>query len=720
MENEIASRRLKAVARHFVHGNTELGFCNAQSEGPLDKERRNPSFDVRQLTYLLDGGEQYTLFKETVASVIESDPILRDDHRYDLTRPEAREITMAKVKRVAELWNKDVGEDRKQRDLPRSAKTQNSTEKAVAEAFWYVMSLYDPSWATRIGVHFGLFFSAIQGQGTEEQIQKYQSDVQSMKILGCFAMTELGHGSYIRGFETTAIYEKSTQEFIINSPTETSTKWWIGMAGQTATHSVCFARLLIDDVDYGVHSFIVPLRNPETGIPFSNISIGDCGAKMGRNGLDNGWIQYHNVRVPRENMLMRWAKVSPDGIYTKPPKAQLSYGALIGGRVGMIMDSSDYAKKALTIAIRYSAVRRQFPSSTEDGEEQILNYQTQQYRLLPILAACFAYHFTGLQIREKFEKIQNELEEGNISNLVGIHATSAGLKAFSTWWCTNALEQCRQSLGGHGYSAYSGLPALLNDFAVMCTWEGDNTVMAQQCAKFLMKTVRKNVAGMPLVGFEAYLADIPNELGSKPLNGNDLLNHSTQLEIMKRLAIKIISQTSYRLEKERAQGKSKSLAWNECMQDAVNAARVHCDFFVISCFVDAINSISSSGSLEGVKTVLTKLCNLYALITIDRYSPHLLENNLFNSENMIDLHVKIRELIKDIRKDAVPLVDSFNFPDFVLNSPLGRYDGQVYTHYLDTVKKAPNSIGKAPYWDTLIAPCIKGSKEQLPQESIGV
>jgi acyl-CoA oxidase len=59
-------------------------------------------------------------------------------------------------------------------------------------------------------------------------------------------MTELGHGSYIRGFETTAHYDKSTQEFVINSPTDTSTKWWIGMLGQTATHTVVYARLVID------------------------------------------------------------------------------------------------------------------------------------------------------------------------------------------------------------------------------------------------------------------------------------------------------------------------------------------------------------------------------------------------------------------------------------------------------------------------------------------
>ena len=40
-----------------------------------------------------------------------------------------------------------------------------------------------------------------------------------------------------------------------------------------------------------------------------------------------------------------------------------------------------------------------------------------------------------------------------------------------------------QSLGGHGYSKYNGLAGTLQDFAVMCTFEGDNTVMALQTGR---------------------------------------------------------------------------------------------------------------------------------------------------------------------------------------------------------------------------------------------
>jgi acyl-CoA oxidase len=58
---------------------------------------------------------------------------------------------------------------------------------------------------------------------------------------------------------------------------------------------------------------------------------------MGRNGIDNGWIQFTYVRIPRTNMLMKHTKVSRDGKVTDPPMAQLAYGALITGRVQMVM-----------------------------------------------------------------------------------------------------------------------------------------------------------------------------------------------------------------------------------------------------------------------------------------------------------------------------------------------------------------------------------------------
>jgi len=157
----------------------------------------------------------------------------------------------------------------------------------------------------------------------------------------------------------------------------------------------------------------------------------------------------------------------------------------------MIRDSAKNVEKALTIAVRYSAIRRQFHTTDQNLEEQILNYQTHQYRLMPMIANAFAFHFVSIQMNKQYNALIDALDEDNLENLNVVHATSAGLKAFSTWWCNESLEIARQCLGGHGYSSYSGLPHVLQDWAVNCSWEGDNTVLAQQTTRFLLSAYRK-------------------------------------------------------------------------------------------------------------------------------------------------------------------------------------------------------------------------------------
>lgn len=69
-----------------------------------------------------------------------------------------------------------------------------------------------------------MFIPAIKGQGTEEQQKKWLPLAQKMKIIGCYAQTELGHGSNVQGLETTATFDPKTDEFVIHSPTLTSSK----------------------------------------------------------------------------------------------------------------------------------------------------------------------------------------------------------------------------------------------------------------------------------------------------------------------------------------------------------------------------------------------------------------------------------------------------------------------------------------------------------------
>jgi len=68
------------------------------------------------------------------------------------------------------------------------------------------------------------------------------------------------------------------------------------------------ARLFIRGKDYGPHAFVVPIRDLATHLPLPGIKVGDIGPKFGYNGVDNGFLSFNHVRVPRENMLMRFSK----------------------------------------------------------------------------------------------------------------------------------------------------------------------------------------------------------------------------------------------------------------------------------------------------------------------------------------------------------------------------------------------------------------------------
>jgi len=97
-----------------------------------------------------------------------------------------------------------------------------------------------------------VFINVIDMLGSEEQVAKWSKPTTELNILGCYAQTELGHGSNVAGLETTATFDKATDSFIINSPTLTSTKYWPGGMGRWANYATVFANLVLDGNPIGV------------------------------------------------------------------------------------------------------------------------------------------------------------------------------------------------------------------------------------------------------------------------------------------------------------------------------------------------------------------------------------------------------------------------------------------------------------------------------------
>lgn len=219
--------------------------------------------------------------------------------------------------------------------------------------------------------------------------------INNYDISGCYAQTEIGHGSNVAGLETTAVFEQETDEFVINTPTPTATKWWPGEMGRHANYAMVFARCIVKDKDYGVHPFLVQTRSLENHRHMPGVESGEIGPKVGYTGKDNGWMTLKNVRIPRSQLLQKYFKVSKDGQVSQHGDRRVLYAAMMNSRAQIIGILGRMELVTLLIGLRYSTVRRQFKNKDGSNEEvQIIDYQTQQMKLFPIMATGFAHHFS--------------------------------------------------------------------------------------------------------------------------------------------------------------------------------------------------------------------------------------------------------------------------------------------------------------------------------------
>lgn len=313
------------------------------------------------------------------------------------------------------------------------------------------MMAYCPSFGIKVGLTFGMFGNVLRTLGNE-RLYKFVEANDNMEIYGAFALTEISHGTNARGMKTTAKYDAISKGFLINTPDFEAAKCWVGNLGKTCTHAIVYAQLYTPDgSNHGLNAFLVPIRDPKTLICHPGVTAGDLGEKIGLNGVDNGFVMFNNYFIPKDFLLSRTGDVTDDGKFVTPFKDKskrlgASLGALSGGRVSICGMAATYCSKAITIAIRYSAVRRQFGTDIEGNELPILEYQSQQYRLLPYLASTFALQIFSHWLSGHHGNLMVKTVLGeNLPNVgTEIHALSSACKPFCTWTARDTIQECRE------------------------------------------------------------------------------------------------------------------------------------------------------------------------------------------------------------------------------------------------------------------------------------
>ncbi|KAL3615602.1 acyl-coenzyme A oxidase [Castilleja foliolosa] len=651
----------------------------------LGDERKKAEFDVEAMKIVWAGSPQNFQLSDRISKLVDNDPVFRKDNRAMLPRKELFKNSLRKAayarKRIIEL---------------------RLSEEEASKLWFYVDEI---SYTT---LHREMFIPAIKGQATDEQQQKWLPLAYKMQIIGCYAQTELGHGSDVKGLETTSTFDPRTDEFVLHSPTLTSSKWWPGGLGKVSTHAIVYARLVLDGKDHGVHGFIVQLRSLEDHKPLPGITIGDIGMKFGNGGFnttDNGVLRLDHVRIPRDHMLMRISQVTREGMYKQSDvPRQLVYGTLVYMRKGIVVEASCYLSRAVCIATRYSAVRRQFGSQNGGPETQVIDYKTQQNRLFPLLASAYAFRFVGEWLEWLYADVMTRLQANDFSTLPESHACTAGLKSITTSVTADGIEQCRKLCGGHGYLCSSGLPELFAVYIPNCTFEGDNIVLLLQVARFLMKTVSQLGNGKQPVGTISYMGRIEHLMQCRcnVQRVEDWLKFSQVLEAFEARAARMSVSVARNLSKFT----NSEEGFAELSADLVEAAVAHCQLIVVSKFIEKVQRDDIGG--EGVKRQLELLCGIYCLSLVHKHRGDFLSTGYLTPDQAALANHQLRSLYTKVRPNAVGLVDAFNYSDHYLSSILGRYDGNVYPKLYEAAWKDPFNESDVPDgYEEYVRPLLK-------------
>lgn len=652
-------------------------------------ERARASFNPDEIAAFLAGGIDKIHRRQELLELLKSQAWADKTRRYFLTREEEY---VGGLEAAVGLWT-----------LMREHKL------SLDDAIELRNLLFFPG---GLELHIGMFMPSILSQGTPEQQAKWLPLCNSLRIIGTYAQTELGHGTFVRGLETIAAYDPSSKEFVVHSTTLTATKWWPGGLGKTSTHVILMARLLLDTKDFGPHAFVVQIRDMDTHLPLPGISVGDIGPKMGYNGVDNGYLRFDHVRIPRDAMLMRFSKVTEDGRYLPPPKenAKASYATMVYVRATIVRDAGEYMGRAITIATRYTAVRRQTAPAPGEKELQVLDYDGVQQTLLPLLSKTYALKFMGQAMMEMYDSFNEARDAGNFASLPELHALSSGLKSLCTELAAGGIEACRRTCGGHGYSILSGLPTLFNSYVQNVTWEGDNNVMYLQTARYLLKALLAAHSGSTIVGSAAYLegsAKRSHDASKQCRVGTsrDWRTFPVQLEALRAVAVHLAFQA---LETVQQHSKStdtptfEGAPWNNSTVDLIRLARAHCVLALHTAFIQGVEEASTKLSAPSA-AVLHHVVELHGIVCCAEAAGDLLEAGHVTRHQAAALRGEQRSLVRELRPDAVALVDAYGYDDYLLNSALGRKDGNVYQALLDAAQISPlNDTQEGPAWDPVL------------------
>ena len=538
---------------------------------------------------------------------------------------------------------------------------------AIFENLMYV----DGSLTIKFGVQFGLFGGSIQKLGTKKHHDKYLYKAGAAALLGCFAMTETGHGSNVRGIKTTATYDRATNSLVIHTPGKNDNKEYIGNAMHAKIASV-FAQLIVNGKNEGVHAVLVPLRNDEHEL-LPGIRVEDNGYKLGLNGVDNGKIWFNQVSVPKENLLNKYGTIVADGTYyseIKNPSKRFftMLGTLVGGRICVARAGLGGAKYSLAVAIKHALKRRQFNDSVKIQEDLLMDYPSHQLRLTPLVASAYVYHAT-------LDKMMRIYCDDTQPDKRQVETQVAGLKSIITWYSNTTIQECREACGGKGYLLENRIADLKGDVDIFTTFEGDNNVLLQLAAKGVLSDFK---AEFDSPSFASVLKLLSSQLSNKLATINPIYTNKVDKEHLynpkfhkhafQHRTRRLTYTLAMRIRGYIKKGVPSYQAFLKVQTHLMELGRAYSIELAYTSFLEHNETITESE----YKGLFEKLGTLYALYEIRQDASWYLEQGYIGSTKSKAIRQRVERLCTELRPHLNVLVDGFGIPEHCMTAPIAN------------------------------------------------
>ena len=533
----------------------------------------------------------------------------------------------------------------------------------------------DLSLLVKVGVQLGLYGGAVWALGTGRHHARLPA-IAACEELGCFAMSEVGHGSNVAAIETTATYLHATRELELHTPGESARKEWIGGAAHDARWAVVFAQLDVGGVRQGVHAVLVRIR-ADDGSSIEGVRTGDAGHKHGLNGVDNGRLWFERLRVPVASLLDRFASIDETGSYTSPiasPDRRFftMLGTLIGGRVSVGAGAVSAARSALAIAVRYAYSRRQFGLDTTHGERRLIDYPVHQRRLLPHLADTVVLRVAFGALRARHAAIATQRD----ADTRELEAEAAAMKILGSRHGIAAVQAAREACGGQGYLSVNRIPEIRADVDIFTTFEGDNVVLAQLVGKALLGAQRKQLAaGGTLAVLRAVGRRIAtavtekNPVQSRRSGSAHLRDRAMQLDALRYRERHLVETCMLRIKKRLDAGLEGEAAVLAVQEHIVAIAEAFAERLAAEWFAAA-----EAKAPPGVRALLGRIGDLSLLSRLEARASWFLEADYFEAAKTRAIRKEVERLLVEVAPHAREIVDAFEIPDATLAAPIAFFD----------------------------------------------